>query len=193
MQNTKICTKCKTQKSLDNFPKRTSAGKEYFHSFCSICKNLDSKRYRSARPTGFYNGDYEKYERKYRLDPSKRGKYILIDCQKSDRKKGLECDLDRIFVDECIKIPCAYCGDNDCKKTLDRIDNTLGHLKYNVVTCCIRCNLTRGDMPYDAWLCLIDGMKKARTLGFFGDWEGKFKRNKKRACGETHNSEYPAS
>lgn len=60
--------------------------------------------------------------------------------------------------------------------TLDRKDNTIGHVQSNVVPACYRCNLTRGDMPYEAWVYLIDGMRLAREAGAFGNWKSKLVR-----------------
>ena len=52
------------------------------------------------------------------------------------------------------KLRCYYCR-KDCmlmyeniremnQWTLDRIDNDIGHLKENVVICCLKCNLKKG-------------------------------------------------
>jgi hypothetical protein len=54
--------------------------------------------------------------------------------------------------------------------TLDRIDNTIGHVKTNVKPACIRCNLLRRNMPYAAWLMLVPAVKKARKFGLFDGW-----------------------
>ena len=58
--------------------------------------------------------------------------------------------------------------------SLDRVDNSLGHTKANVIACCIRCNFIRGTMPYEAWRCLIPGVRRAYKLGLFGTWTGAF-------------------
>ena len=68
--------------------------------------------------------------------------------------------------------PCSYCLDTEAKMTLDRIDNTIGHTQANVVPACLRCNVTRGSMPYEAWKVVSLGMKSARELGLFGAWTG---------------------
>lgn len=65
-------------------------------------------------------------------------------------------------VMECLvnsKLNCFYCREicellyKDClsKKqwTLDRIDNSMGHNRDNVVICCLDCNIKRGDMDYE--------------------------------------------
>jgi hypothetical protein len=54
--------------------------------------------------------------------------------------------------------------------TLDRKDNSIGHLLDNVVPCCIRCNYIRRDMPFEAWLIVATGIRKAKELGLFGTW-----------------------
>ena len=64
-----------------------------------------------------------------------------------------------IKYEECLeklvisKLKCYYCK-NDCllayenvreetQWTLDRLDNSIGHNKDNVVICCLKCNLKR--------------------------------------------------
>jgi hypothetical protein len=54
--------------------------------------------------------------------------------------------------------------------TIDRIDNEIGHTLSNVVPACIRCNYVRRDMPHEAWLCLVEGMREAVFRGLFGSW-----------------------
>ena len=98
---------------------------------------------------------------------------ILRDSKGSDKKYNRENDLTKEFIEETVKDGCSYCGEKLLRMTLDRIDNTLGHLMSNVVPACIRCNYTRGSMPYQAWLCLADGMKRAKENDLFGDWTGR--------------------
>lgn len=54
--------------------------------------------------------------------------------------------------------------------SLDRIDNLKPHNQNNVNPSCVRCNLTRGDMPYEAWLFISPKIREAREKGLFGDW-----------------------
>ena len=72
-----------------------------------------------------------------------------------DRKKEKICDLDREFlVNEIFNKSCTYC--NTTKNIgCDRVDNTLGHLKTNVIPCCKICNTTRmNNFSYDEMLLL---------------------------------------
>ncbi len=54
--------------------------------------------------------------------------------------------------------------------TLDRKDNTLGHVMSNVVPSCYRCNMFRRDMPYEAWLIMAITMREVADRGLLGDW-----------------------
>lgn len=62
-----------------------------------------------------------------------------------DKKKGLVCDIDNKWLYDTISNgKCFYCGDTK-RLGLDRIDNTRGHTKDNVVVCCYECNVARAD------------------------------------------------
>lgn len=97
---------------------------------------------------------------------------ILTDSKQSDKKKNRKNDLDLDFIKSQISKPCSYCGETQLRMTLDRVNNLIGHLKSNVVPACIRCNYTRKNMPYKAWLIVADGMRKAREAGAFESWTG---------------------
>ena len=172
----KTCTKCNQLKDISNF---SSKGADRLTSMCKPC---DAERVRLRRET---HGRREcphkaakrriKNNQKDRVDRAcnnRLGQFVLYDCRSSDSKKGRECDLDREFVENMMSLPCNYCGvtAEHAKITLDRIDNSLGHLKTNVVTACYRCNLMRSDMPYVAWLLLVPAIRSARLTGAFGEW-----------------------
>mgnify|MGYP001458868360 FL=1 len=76
-----------------------------------------------------------------------------------DVKKKILDENKIIKYEECLeklvisKLKCYYCK-NDCllayenvreetQWTLDRLDNSIGHNKDNVVICCLKCNLKR--------------------------------------------------
>lgn len=110
------------------------------------------------------------WHRRRRLDPAKRAWCIVKDSRKSDKQSGRQNDLTIEFVDMMIENGCAYCGDDSIKMTLDRIDNSIGHIMMNVNPCCARCNYFRRDMPYTAWLELAPIIKGIRERGMLGDW-----------------------
>lgn len=110
---------------------------------------------------------------KQRFEGTHLSKYILKDSRKSDKKKGLENNLTKEFIELSFKeatYSCLYCEEKELKLTLDRIDNSKGHLQNNVNVCCIRCNFFRRDMPYDAWQLILPGLRDAREQGLLGDW-----------------------
>lgn len=70
---------------------------------------------------------------------------MLSQYRLKDKKKGFECDIDNQWLQEKIMNgKCHYCGDTT-RLGLDRIDNSRGHTKDNVVVCCYDCNVARGN------------------------------------------------
>lgn len=63
-----------------------------------------------------------------------------------DYKNGVEiCDIDIDWmIDNILLRQCYYCEDS-LRVGCDRIDNSRGHIKTNVVPCCIECNTVRND------------------------------------------------
>lgn len=54
------------------------------------------------------------------------------------------CDLTADEILTFITQPCVYCGTTKENRGLDRIDNSLPHVKGNVQTACGDCNIMRG-------------------------------------------------
>ena len=104
--------------------------------------------------------------------PAHRAKWIMYDSRKDDHKKGRKNNLSKEYIENLISRGCSYCGipASGSKMTLDRINNTKGHIKSNVVPSCDDCNRIRGTLPYEAWLLLARGMRKARKLGLLKGW-----------------------
>lgn len=63
-----------------------------------------------------------------------------------DRKNSCtECDITVDWmIEHILKKPCIYCGDVH-RVGCDRIDNTKGHTKDNVIPCCVECNTARNN------------------------------------------------
>lgn len=174
----KICTCCNETKPLEEFFTRKVRGNRYPETRCKKCSTAIRKA--KKKESGWYeltkpqrSEESRLRHKKYRRDPDKLPMVIVRDCKGSDRKKGLENDLDELFVRSKIANGCSYCGETDVRMTLDRIDNSIGHIKSNVVCACMRCNLVRGSMPIEAWKVVSEAMRSARVKGLFGDWQGK--------------------
>ena len=68
-----------------------------------------------------------------------------------DIKTGVPpCDISiEWMIENILTKECVYCGDTH-RIGCDRIDNTKGHTKDNVVPCCIECNVARNNyFTYD--------------------------------------------
>jgi hypothetical protein len=156
----KTCNQCHKELELEKFG-WTNKQKKYRRNTCMTCHG-------SCRTN--HKQKVNAYQKKYRA--SNPAWAILRDSKQSDKRKNLSNDLDLEYVKLSISKPCAYCGETTLRMTLDRIDNSIGHLKSNVIQACIRCNYTRGNMPYKAWLYLVGGMRQARESGEFGTWTG---------------------
>lgn len=90
----------------------------------------------------------------------------------SDKKKGLLCDLSIEWVlDNVISKVCTYCG-TTINIGCDRIDNTKGHTKSNVIPACYTCNMIRKDDFSVEEMMLIGSVVR----------EIKQKRNKNKQC-----------
>lgn len=146
-----ICKKDKTRSEFRHCKTKTGTGLR------SSCKKCD----------GIASGINRKRNRNAGLMPDK---WICEDTKKQDKLKGRGNDLDRTFIREIISKPCTYCGESKLRRTLDRIDNSIGHIRTNVVSACIRCNYIRRDMPYEAWLVVAPAMCAANKAGLFKDW-----------------------
>lgn len=92
--------------------------------------NRSSKTVKSATPNS-----YEE-----RAKASK----MISQYKVKDKKKGLQiCDFSIDWmITNILHKPCIYCGDTH-RIGADRIDNSKGHTKDNVVPCCYDCNCAR--------------------------------------------------
>src|SRR5271166_2279585 len=155
-----ICKKCKCELNAagNNFGKRIVDGKQYYRHLCKACFNLyTSERRNSTQNTlGVYDRRKKKLSEERQSDPAR---LLANGYRKWDKQHGFVPDIDKDFVREMIKRGCYWCGATyeEIRIGLDRIDNRLGHTKVNVNPACVRCNLTRKDMPYEAWLLVAQG------------------------------------
>lgn len=71
---------------------------------------------------------------------------MISSYKNKDAKNGVSmCDIDIDWmIENILSQKCVYCGD-DQRIGCDRIDNSKGHTKDNVVPCCIECNTARNN------------------------------------------------
>ena len=186
ISDTKSCKICE-ESDPDKLRKiRNSGGKKgavYLANICNSCTSKRSAKWAAENPEKIQKNFQTRYAKLRELrksnDPKIIAKFIYEDCKAFDRKKGFTFALTKECILELILKGCSYCGDTTLRPTLDRIDNSLGHTEENVVPACIRCNFTRRDMPYKAWLNFAPTMRKNRIEGLFGDWTGSTKKKTK--------------
>lgn len=165
------CKKCCKSEAETAFQFRTVNGRKYPRHLCSKCFNKynSSLKRKSGKHAHHVRRNKEKVK-SWRRNNQKTAMFILQDSRHNDKRRSHENNLDRGFIETEIKGGCKYCGENGIRITLDRIDNSKGHTKDNVIAACIRCNLVRGSMPYAAWLIIVPAMKSAREQGLFEGW-----------------------
>ena len=74
------------------------------------------------------------------------GRFVYI--KYNSTRKGKEWNLTEEEYTNLVNQNCKYCGmknDTEAGVGLDRLDNSKGYLKDNVVSCCIDCNYVRGN------------------------------------------------
>lgn len=147
----------------------------YEAGVCTDCGKRKIDRFKKCvKCRDTYCDTYQKVKKKriaLSKTPEGRMKVLLYSYLGSDRKRNRVCDLDLTFIKQSLEKPCFYCGENDFNKLgLDRIDNTKGHLKSNVNTCCSNCNSIRSSMPYDAWIIVSKTVKEVKEKGLLEGW-----------------------
>jgi hypothetical protein len=171
----KICIKCHETKTEDNFPFRKDISR--YRSTCRSCENTrrydrvlndDQKENRKLANRKYARNKNHKISL-LRQDPLHRSRFIVEDTRKSDKKRYLDNDLTIEFTEDLIALGCSYCGNTE-RMTLDRIDNAIGHTKNNVVASCYRCNMIRGNMPYQAWMNIVPAIRNTFEKGLFQGW-----------------------
>lgn len=160
MSEWKTCTACGEPKHIDEFQLRTVNGRQYPRTRCSPCEN----RLRAERRTPEAHARQERARQKrrkhQRANDINRASWFLKDSRRTDKRKGLENDLEIEFIEAALAQPCAYCKRDwsEVRMTLDRVDNSMGHLQSNVLTACEPCNLNRGACSYEEWIAFVEQM-----------------------------------
>ena len=133
MTTTRIIKKC------SGCGERKPATREYFikhdgtkTGVTQPCRECHKKRMRVAN-------------RKHYKD--NRVKELLRTYRAWDKRTGLQFDLTVEWVEENItNKSCHYCGDTEEAIGCDRVDNSIGHVKTNVIPCCGTCNKARNNL-----------------------------------------------
>src|SRR5947207_14260131 len=74
-------------------------------------------------------------------------RFILREARRSDKLRGVVCDLTKAQIETLIAKGCDYCGEMNLRMTIGRLDNSKGHMLSYVVLAFFRCNRARRTMP----------------------------------------------
>ena len=171
MEGGKIkCVGCKSDRSVDDFIKE---GKQL--KTCLTCRNRNresrlknkcehGRRRRNTckecRGVSVCEHDKQRQMCKNCRDPIKITiKQWVNDCRSSDKKynrydpdrfidkcflQGLVEDYPNCYYEDC-QIQLQYVNYGDDLASIERLDNSLGHVKSNCVLACLKCNLKKSN------------------------------------------------
>ena len=111
-----------------------------FHSEVSITNGRNS-RYKVAKQDAGYNSIYASYKN-------------------NAEYRNLAFELDKEYFIQLLSMDCNYCGIKPSSihnksyyhilyNGIDRIDNKIGYIKSNVVTCCKICNIAKNNLSFE--------------------------------------------
>ncbi len=125
----KTCLDCKTKLIVNK--NWYASYKRHYNYTCNNCYKIRSKKYTRTPQDNTYGTDYFATQRLgvFRYQDKKKNRSI--------------CNLTKQEFLDILQAPCTYCESNEDKISLDRIDNSRGHTKDNVVPCCRLCNTAR--------------------------------------------------
>jgi hypothetical protein len=141
----KTCTKCQVPKPIAEFNKDQNR-KDGFYPHCKGCRKNETRKYREK-----YGKKISEYMRAYRQNNFKD---ILFKSMKArSRKRGIPFDLtidDIVIPERCpvLGIPIFYKAGNKRSNntpSVDRIDNTKGYTKDNILIVSWRANDIKAD------------------------------------------------
>lgn len=179
---TKICTKCKIEKSREDFYKATKR-KDGLRQYCKTCENLAN---RSRENDGRYRDRRKKYrqdnaedislkqQKKYDADSLHRAEIAklwrqtpngrLNSYQRSAKARDLSWEITTDQFMSFFNLPCEYCGDLIEGVGIDRVDSSIGYIQSNLVPCCSLCNIMKMHLDYEVFTKQISKIKENLKL-----------------------------
>lgn len=181
----KICTKCKIEKPLEEFytDKRGLFGKR---ERCRTCCINDSKTYvqklRKTNPNHptleYFKNYHKKYDVEYLLNPKNYVRKMFLASQRRAKLKGLEHNISEkdINLPECcpvlaipLNIIIGTKEKNMSAPSLDRIDSKKGYIKENIRVISHRANTLKSDASLMELIKLGEDARKILNKNVFKD------------------------
>jgi hypothetical protein len=157
----KICNKCNSSKDeIKDFHPRLN--------YCKSCRaeqkrinrinNIEAikakdKEYRKKEHV---KERIKKYHYVYDNTPVRTFKKYLSNAQ----RRNIEFSLTLEDFEFYWQNPCYYCNSPIKSIGLDRVDNSIGYIKTNIVPCCWICNNAKSNADNDRLIKIADGIKK---------------------------------
>uniref|UniRef100_A0A6C0CB26 Uncharacterized protein n=1 Tax=viral metagenome TaxID=1070528 RepID=A0A6C0CB26_9ZZZZ len=71
-------------------------------------------------------------------------------------RSGYDFDVDEISFEKIVRQPCHYCGclEENRLSGIDRINNSIGYVKKNIVPCCTMCNMMKNTLNKETFILL---------------------------------------
>jgi len=169
----RYCNRCEIEFALTSefFPKDKNRACGYGYQ-CKECAN-EIRRLRgdNRKNRWLKSMTPEQRARKYEIGRRYQrgaGRNIvrIASYRNIDKKRGLTCDLDtRWFEEHIASKPCFYCEDANSTIGCDRILNSMGHTKGNVVPCCYDCNTARMNrFTHEEMMILGKAIKRIKEM-----------------------------
>ncbi len=132
---TKVCTVCHEEKPANSFY-RSRYSSDGRSSWCRACHCKSTKTYAGEHPEVGRKAT-ERWRERY------PDRFAYNKKQFGAKRRGLDWDIEREWYQKYIwNHPCVFCG-GETLGGMDRLDNSRGYEKSNVVSCCPWCNVIK--------------------------------------------------
>jgi len=135
-KNIQYCLKCGTEIQLDKIMMTTKGDSSLY---CEKCfdqrKNVEKNRGKRDR---------KNYYKKFN--------YYLVKAE----KRGLDFEISKDEFEKVQNNNCYYCGIPEKKYILgiDRLNNSKGYIKHNIVACCEMCNMMKNTLNESTFILI---------------------------------------
>jgi hypothetical protein len=183
---TKTCLTCREKgKKNDNTPARIAAhaelqarkGNEYSQASRARRLEADPEGYRehNNEVSRVWRSENREHSAKwYRTNQNAR----LDAIKRSAVRRDIEWTLDDEVAKKMLIENCHYCGQLDLSvrvNGIDRMNNEIGYIPENVVTCCKTCNYSKKNLSADDFIkmckAVASGSSTGKPSGFVTDEE----------------------
>lgn len=174
----KNCIVCKEEKSYEEFYK------EKLGRISSRCKSCAKIYLKGIRDSKIDSSWIKRYVKKYKLKYPE--KYLYVICRKRSKIRKLEFNLDRkdiIIPEFCpvLGIKITNGQNRNSSPAVDRIDNTLGYIKNNVIVVSFKANSLKRDSSF---------VERQQLVDFYSNIEVNKEKIKTMECMEQNDVKY---